>query len=102
MPAGKPILRWLPPPRYFSQRGFRFWAASGPGSRRRPRRRRKDTLPIKPPPVPTGVIPLPQGPPPTGPQAPVPSPAQPLPRAGSTARASPATQQCQRLCSGKR
>ncbi|MCW3094878.1 MAG: outer membrane protein [Chthonomonadaceae bacterium] len=34
---------------------------------------------VKPPPVPTGVIPLPQGPPPSGLQAPLPDPALPLP-----------------------
>jgi len=39
------------------------------------------TLPVKPPPVPTGVIPLPKGPPPTGQQAPVPNPVKPLPSA---------------------
>lgn len=46
-------------------------------------------LPVKPPPVPTGVIPLPQGPPPTGRQAPVPSPAKPLPKADRPLGVSP-------------
>jgi len=40
-----------------------------------------DNLPVKPPPVPTGVIPLPTGSPPTGLQSSVPPPAQKLPRA---------------------
>lgn len=48
-----------------------------------------DTLPVKPPPVPTGVILLPQGAPPTGQQAPVPSAAQPLPRADQPLKVSP-------------
>ena len=48
-----------------------------------------DTLPIKPPPVPTGVIPLPQGPPPTTPQGTVPSPSQLLPNGDMPLRTSP-------------
>ncbi len=48
-----------------------------------------DTLPVKPLPVPTGVIPLPQGPPPTAPQGTVPSPAQLLPNGDMPLRTSP-------------
>lgn len=44
---------------------------------------------VKPPPVPTGVTLLPQGPPPTGLQAPLPAPAQPPPTASKPLLASP-------------
>ena len=48
-----------------------------------------DTLPVKPPPFPTGVIPLPQGAPPTGRQSSVPTAVQPLPRADQPLKTSP-------------
>ncbi|MCW3052115.1 MAG: outer membrane protein [Chthonomonadales bacterium] len=44
---------------------------------------------VKPPPVPTGVIPLPQGPPPTGLQAPLPDPALPVPSGKEPLKDSP-------------
>ncbi len=44
---------------------------------------------VKPPPVPTGVIPLPQGPPPSGLQAPLPDPALPVPTGGRPLVVSP-------------
>ena len=46
--------------------------------------------PIKPPPVPGGVIPLPQGPPSTGLQSPVPTPSRPLPAGDRPLKTSPA------------
>ena len=49
----------------------------------------QERLVVKPPPVPTGVIPLPQGSPPTGLQRPLPNPAQPLPKADRPLRVSP-------------
>lgn len=44
---------------------------------------------VKPPPVPTGVIPLPQGPPPSGLQAPLPAPALPVPSGSRPLTVSP-------------
>jgi outer membrane protein len=44
---------------------------------------------IKPPPIPTGVVPLPQGPPPSGLQAPLPNPSLPLPSGKQPLTASP-------------
>ncbi len=41
----------------------------------------EEVLPVKPPPVPTGIVPLPKGSPNTSPQGPVPAPAQKLPNA---------------------
>jgi outer membrane protein len=47
---------------------------------------------VKPPPVPTGVVPLPQGPPQTGLQAPLPAPAVPLPNPERPLKVSPGLQ----------
>jgi outer membrane protein len=61
----------------------------------------EDTLPIKPPPVPTGVIPLPQGPPPTGPQSAVPKPTRPLPPGDAPLIASPTVQAASGYAQGR-
>lgn len=44
---------------------------------------------VKPPPIPTGIVPLPQGPPPTGQQAPLPNPSQPVPSGKEPLKESP-------------
>jgi outer membrane protein TolC len=55
---------------------------------------------IKPPPVPTGVIPLPQGPPPSGLQAPLPDPALPIPTGKDPILVSPGQEALARYVQG--
>ena len=56
---------------------------------------------VKPPPVPTGVIPLPQGPPPVGLQAPLPDPALPVPTGKQPLTVSPAQEALARHLQGR-
>lgn len=60
-----------------------------------------DTLPIKPPPVPGGVIPLPAGAPPTGRQAPVPPPAAAFPKSDRPLTVSPRGDQIRGYVEGR-
>ena len=57
---------------------------------------------VKPPPVPTGVIPLPQGPPPSGLQAPLPDPALPVPTGKKPLTVSPGPEALARYLQGHR